>query len=303
MSSSNLPSTPPSGSDDQARAIEKWGTQRTTHLNHQIEASDLATNEKNRVWWENLPMTYADWESQQREPVTKEDFDRTDGFYFGTNPYIREHLDFASLAGKRVLEIGCGAGSAACAFALAGASVTAVDITAQAVKLTSRNAELKGITSLDVRQMDAEKLDGLEDGTFDFVYSWGVLHHSSNPEQCYRQVARVLKPGGTGLIMVYHRNSMRYWLKGLYWLVLKGKLLQGHSFPSVQRFYTDGYYHKHYSAAQFRQSFQEAGLETERTAVTHMSSRMIPAVPEGVRQWLKARIGWLLVAHVKKGSS
>lgn len=303
MSTSNSSSQPSPQSDDQARAIEKWGTQRTTDLNHEIEASDLAVNEKNRVWWENLPMTYADWESQQREPVSKEDFDRTDAFYFGTNPYIRERVDFASFAGKKVLEIGCGAGSAACAFAQAGAVVTAVDITEQAVKLTKRNAELKGITNLEVRQMDAEKLDGLEDGQFDFVYSWGVLHHSSNPEQCYRQVARVMKPGGTGLIMVYHRNSMRYWLKGLYWLVVKGKLLQGHSFPSVQRFYTDGYYHKHYSARQFAESLHLAGLVTERTAVTHMSSRMIPFVPEGLRQWLKSRIGWLLVAHVREADS
>jgi ubiquinone/menaquinone biosynthesis C-methylase UbiE len=176
-----------------------------------------------------------------------------------------------------------------------------VDITQEAVQLTRAHAEMSGVAAaVTVLQSDAEKLDGLADQSFDYLYSWGVMHHSSAPESCFRQSARVLKPGGKGLIMVYHKSSLRYWLKGTIWLLLKGKLFSGSNYDSVQRFYTDGYYHKHYTRQGFAAALVEAGLKVTAVDVTHMSSRMVPWVPDGLRNWLKARVGWLLVAHIDK---
>jgi hypothetical protein len=56
--------------------------------------------------------------------------------------------------------------------------------------------------------------------------------------------------------MVYHRDSLRYWLKGLICLVLKGKAFKGEGFEAVQRHYTDGYYHKHYSRSELAQAMR-----------------------------------------------
>ena len=55
----------------------------------------------------------------------------------------------------------------------------------------------------------------------------------------------MLKPGKSGLVMVYHRASAVYYLNGLKWLLVKGKLFRGHTLRSVQDFYTDGYYHRY----------------------------------------------------------
>ena len=126
------------------------------------------------------------------------------------------------------------------------------------------------------------------------------MHHSSRPEVCFQQVCRKLAPGGSGLIMVYHKNSVRYWLKGLFYLISKGKIFKGDNFQTVQRHYTDGYYHKHYTRASPAKAMEEAGFIVDGIDVTHMSSRMVPFVPEDVRQWLKDRFGWLIVARVSK---
>jgi ubiquinone/menaquinone biosynthesis C-methylase UbiE len=48
----------------------------------------------------------------------------------------------------------------------------------------------------------------LADGTFDLVYSWGVLHHSPDTARAVAEVLRVLKPGGTAKVMIYSTYSL-----------------------------------------------------------------------------------------------
>ena len=55
-----------------------------------------------------------------------------------------------------------------------------------------------------------------EDESFDFVYSWGVLHHSPNTRKCFDEIYRVLRPGGKAKIMIYHKYScvgLMLWLR------------------------------------------------------------------------------------------
>jgi ubiquinone/menaquinone biosynthesis C-methylase UbiE len=197
-----------------------------------------------------------------------------------------------------VLEIGCGAGAASCLFARGGARVTAIDLTEQGVALTRRAAEQLSL-KVDARRMDAEQLE-FPDRSFDLVFTWGVIHHSQHTEAIAREIARVLRPGGRALCMVYNRASLRYYVKGLAWLVLRGKALQGFGFAGVQRFFTDGYYHRHFSKGEFAALFAEAGLRLDRMSVTHMAKHMVPLVPRRIDDGLKHRYGWLLVGEFSK---
>lgn len=286
---------------DVSREIESWGNDRLSTLGASIDGLEMSPNERNQAWWASLPMTYVDWDSSTRTPETAEDFASVDRFYFGTNPYIDQKVDFSRFKSKRVLEVGCGAGSATCRFASEGAQVTAVDLTAEAVQNTKNHAAISNVADfVSAIQCDAEELPGLADDSYDFVYSWGVMHHSSRPEACFAQAARVLKPGGQGMIMVYHESSIRYWGRGALWLLLKGKLFTGSRFNTVQRFYTDGYYHKHYTRKSLANALTQAGFRVTSVDVTHMSSRMLPFIPNGLREWLKQRWGWLLVANIEK---
>jgi ubiquinone/menaquinone biosynthesis C-methylase UbiE len=121
---------------------------------------------------------------------------------------LQAAVGFEKTRGLRVLEIGCGCGSEAERFARAGAHYTAVDLTNAAVSITQRRFELANLKGRFV-QGDAENLP-FADGSFDLVYSHGVLHHTPDTPQTIREVHRVLSPGGRAVIMLYFRDSFNY---------------------------------------------------------------------------------------------
>jgi SAM-dependent methyltransferase len=265
------------------------------------EAAERATEDgqdRNAAWWNALPMTYRPWQDSDRTDLFADDFAALLGDFLNSNPWFGQHFQFSRHAGQRVLEIGCGAGAATCLFRKAGANVTAIDLTEGAVELTTRNVDTHGL-DVDVQQMDAEHL-AFEHDTFDFVFSWGVLHHSDDTEAAYREAARVLKPSGTMLTMVYNRTSFRYYVRGLQWLLLKGKIRAGDRLPSVQRFYTDGYYHRHFTRREMTALHNRVGLTVDKISITHMAKRMAPAVPLAVDELLKRHGGWLMVVEAHK---
>jgi len=143
---------------------------------------------------------------------------------------LREHMaavemPLSDLDGKRVLEIGPGAGGHSALFARHGAIVTAIDITEARAEATAAKFKLLGADERGCRalQGDAEKLP-FPDDSFDIVYSNGVLHHTSDTGKAIDEVWRVLKPGGRAVIMLYCKSSWHYWIN--MWLcvgVLKGK--------------------------------------------------------------------------------
>jgi ubiquinone/menaquinone biosynthesis C-methylase UbiE len=108
----------------------------------------------------------------------------------------------------RVLEIGCGLGTDGAQFARAGAIYTGVDLTEAAIELARRRFELESLAG-EFRVADAENLE-FPDENFDLVYSHGVLHHTPDTRRAVREVHRVLRPGGRGVVMLYHRDSYNY---------------------------------------------------------------------------------------------
>lgn len=123
---------------------------------------------------------------------------------------LQSAVGFETTRGLRVLEIGCGCGSEAELFAHAGAHYTAVDLTNAAVSITRRRFQLLGLEGRFV-QGDAENLP-FPSGSFNLVYSHGVLHHTPDTPRTIREIYRVLSPGGRAVIMLYYRDSFNYHL-------------------------------------------------------------------------------------------
>lgn len=142
-------------------------------------------------------------------------------------PYLPEFAKFSEGKGKDVLEVGVGMGADHLEWAKSGPrSLSGIDLTPRAVGITQSRLTAYGLPS-NVQCGDAENLP-FPDASFDLVYSWGVLHHSPNTQRAIEEVRRVLRPGGTARVMIYHRRSilgymlwLRYGMmrfKGLDWV-------------------------------------------------------------------------------------
>lgn len=131
---------------------------------------------------------------------------------YAAEPFIERYAGFDTSRGRRVLEIGVGVGTDFVRFARAGAVATGVDITERAVELVRQRLSLEGLEA-EVMVADAEALP-FEDGSFNRVYSWGVLHHAPDTARTIREAIRVLAPGGELCLMLYGRHS---WVAYAWW--------------------------------------------------------------------------------------
>jgi 2-polyprenyl-3-methyl-5-hydroxy-6-metoxy-1,4-benzoquinol methylase len=262
------------------------------------EGQTVHAQELNRHWWERMPMTYVAWEAAERGLGRTEDFRRLVERILDSSPFLRLWFANRDFSGARVLDLGCGSGVFSCLLARLGGTVTAIDLTEAATRLARQTADASGV-SFTVARADAEAL-AFRDAVFDFVFSWGVLHHTRDMEAAIGEMARVLKPGGRGLMMVYHRLSVAYYGHGLYWLLVKGKILSGHTFATATDFYTDGYYHRYLTRAELAGLLARSGLRVERLHVTQYANKILPFLPARADDWLKARFGMCLVAEFAK---
>ena len=150
----------------------------------------------------------------ERDPYTKDWFEQIEQHRYRVEPYIHSIAQFTRHHGKRVLEVGVGAGSDHLQWARAGAECYGVDLTRRAIEITQARFNLYGFKT-NLRQIDAEILP-FPDDSFDVVYSWGVIHHAEHPAQIVREVRRVLKPSGLFIGMFYGRHSLvavKLWVK------------------------------------------------------------------------------------------
>ncbi|WP_435017406.1 methyltransferase domain-containing protein [Tundrisphaera sp. TA3] len=116
---------------------------------------------------------------------------------------IKTGVAASELAGKLVLDAGCGGGRYTRLVAKHGGKVVGVDLSAAVEKAQALCAGMPGVA---IAQANLEHLP-LAEGVFDFAFSIGVLHHGPRPREAFRQVARRVKPGGRFAVWLYRRNT------------------------------------------------------------------------------------------------
>lgn len=178
-----------------------------------------------RDWWAAAPMTYGERHgdteyvrpdgSVERVPLgSRRFFEIADERFYGWNTPLHGNRPFSAIfdydryRGRPVLEVGCGMGCMAMNWAQAGADITAVDLNPVAIDQTRRRFDVFGLSGR-IEPADAEALQ-FADVSFDYVYSWGVIHHTPGIADAVREFRRVLRPGGATGVMLYHRNSLLY---------------------------------------------------------------------------------------------
>lgn len=154
-------------------------------------------------------------------------FEAIQDFRYSIEPEIFAFAQFTRFHGKKVLEVGVGAGTDFSQWIKAGAECHGIDLTEQAVTHVKHLLDLQGLKAAEIKVADAENIP-YDDNTFDLAYSWGVIHHSPDMIKCLHELIRVTKHGGKIKVMIYNKHS----LFAIY-LYLKNALLKGKPFQSL----------------------------------------------------------------------
>ena len=252
-----------------------------------VIASAGAAQAGNKTWWTEHTMSY-DWKDKiVRQEFSREWFDEVDRRFIESSRHFA-HTDrpfgkiipFDDIAGKRVLEIGCGMGLHTELMARAGAQVTALDISPKSVAATRARLALKDIAA-DVREIDAETIDFRDQ--FDFIWSWGVIHHSARTGRVLRNLYNALKPGGQLRFMVYSLDGMQAYA------VIAGRYLfgfwRGRSLDELLWQSTDGFLARYFTRDSLsnlcRTFFDEVDLQ-----VFGLEADAVP-LPSGLRKLVR----------------
>jgi ubiquinone/menaquinone biosynthesis C-methylase UbiE len=164
-----------------------------------------------------------DTEHAVSEKFTLEYFEQIEQWRYADQAFIHSFAQFTRYHGKRVLEVGFGAGTDFIQWLRSGSLASGVDLTEEALANVSHRVQVYDLPAPeDLRVADAENLP-FATGTFDLGYSWGVLHHTPNTEKALAELVRVVRPGGEIKVMLYNRHSLctyRTWMRNA---LLKGR--------------------------------------------------------------------------------
>lgn len=261
-----------------------------------------------REYWDARPCNI----KHSGKPVGERDYylEVRERRYF-VEPHIPPFADFGQWEGKKVLEVGCGIGTEALCFAGFGAEVTAVDLSSKSLDIAWLGARvLKPKGHIYFIQADVESLSAImAPESFDLVYSFGVLHHTPDPDAALAEIYRRVKPGGTLKLMVYHRFSWKvFWiLKGRFWRTdeLVAQYSEAQTGCPVTYIY---------SKAEAKSWLERHGFKVEEMFVTHIFPYKISDYKEYryVKNWyfrwmpkaifhkLERLFGWHLMITARK---
>ncbi|KUM02128.1 bifunctional 2-polyprenyl-6-hydroxyphenol methylase/3-demethylubiquinol 3-O-methyltransferase UbiG [Chromobacterium subtsugae] len=128
------------------------------------------------------------------------------------NPLRLDFIDrHASLAGKKVLDVGCGGGILAESMAQKGAQVTGIDLAKKSLKVAQLHSLESGVP-IDYRCVAVEDLAAEMPGAFDVVTCMEMLEHVPDPQSVVRACAQLVKPGGWVFFSTLNRNAKAYLL-------------------------------------------------------------------------------------------
>ena len=267
------------------------------------------SNQKNKNYWDKNPMTYKPFGNKFNERIlnSKEDFDYLNRFYLEENFYLKsffKNLKYSNfLEDLNILDIGCGWGSSTFHLSKFSKNVTSIDISPVAINGAKKNIKLNGIENIQILEMDAEKLE-FPDSSFNYLFSWGVIHHSSKPKKIYEEIYRVLKPGSKGSIMVYNKSSLRYWLMGIYHLYFRGMIFKGYNWSNVTKKFTDGFFHKHYIPRNLKKEFLSIGFSNVDIVISHYlgKGKILPLIKTDsyLGRFLSKKFGYFLTIEFTK---
>jgi len=162
-----------------------------------------------RDFWDNRPCNLR---HSNKEIGSKEYFEEVEKKKFFVEPHIKSFSRFSSWSGKKILEIGCGIGTAGHQFAKNGAQYTGVELSEQSINLAKKRFEVFNQHG-NFYVGNAEELSKFVPiEKYHLVYSWGVLHHTPHPERAMEEISKYLARDGVFKLMLYSSESWKNYM-------------------------------------------------------------------------------------------
>jgi ubiquinone/menaquinone biosynthesis C-methylase UbiE len=172
-----------------------------------------ATIDDVREYWNRRPCNIR---HSRAEIGTLPYFDEVEARKYLVEPHIPAFAQFERWRGKKVLEIGCGLGTDSINFARCGADVTVIDVSSESLALCRKRFQAYGLTARFYLG-SAEHLDEIVPiEPYDLIYSFGVIHHTPNPNRVVERIKRYMHSGSELRMMMYSK-----WCWKTAWIVLK----------------------------------------------------------------------------------
>jgi 2-polyprenyl-6-hydroxyphenyl methylase / 3-demethylubiquinone-9 3-methyltransferase len=114
------------------------------------------------------------------------------------------------LAGKKVLDVGCGGGILSDSMARKGAEVTGIDLSSKALKVAQLHALEANTQGVTYREISAEAIAAEQPGSFDVVTCMEMLEHVPDPASVVRACSELVKPGGWVFFSTINRNVQSF---------------------------------------------------------------------------------------------
>lgn len=181
---------------------------------------------------------------------------------------FQDFTSLSSLKGKSFIDIGCGSGlHSLSAFKLGVKEIVSFDFdpssvsTCNSLKMSIGNPPNWKVFEGSILDMDfIHKL-----GKFDFVYSWGVLHHTGNVWEAIKNTSQLVAPQGHMYLALYSRNVQP---RADYWLAVKQKYIASPAFIKIvmeqsylYRYYFGGSLIKYLTGFIKKEKFRTRGME------------------------------------------
>jgi ubiquinone/menaquinone biosynthesis C-methylase UbiE len=240
------------------------------------ESKDTELKESVRNFWNEQS---CDTQVAQSKKFSREYFEEIESFRYFDQPFIHSFAQFTRYRGKKVLEVGFGAGTDFIQWLRAGAIVSGVDLTPEALNNARHRIDIYQLPAPEkIVVADAENLPFAPD-SFDLGYSFGVLHHTPDTLRALRELVRVVKPGGEIKVMLYNRHSVWAFNQWFKHALLKGRPWK--SLGWVLWHFNESIGTKAYTRAELAQMLSLLGLrriqvQTEITSADYLGSSSFP---------------------------
>lgn len=240
-----------------------------------------------REFWNRLS---CDTQVASSTKFSREYFDEIESFRYLDQPFIHAFAQFTRYHGKRVLEVGFGAGTDFIQWLRAGAHASGIDLTTEALEnLTHRIKVYQLPAPEQIMVADAEKLP-FDSDTFDLGYSFGVLHHSPDTKKAITELVRVVRPGGEVKMMLYNRRSIYVFNQWVKFALLRGKPWQSLNsilWHHIESIGTKGYTRSELGAILRSLPLRDMSVHTEVTSADYLSASAMPPLNFAYRLLLR----------------